>query len=319
MPNHGTSDEKSRRAWRMLGTRPARSDRMPRNTLSDPPGIEPEDIGYGDRDGPESQGEYAGDGFGRTAGGEYGDEDRDPSYEAERLSPPPAMPRNDQTIANDITDQLTERIGIDAAEIVVRSDDGVVSLFGTVESMAVRNAAEEVALSTAGVRAIDNQIAVHEGATTERGNTMAPRVGDVMHRGAEVVRPDDTVKHAAVLIEAHEVGSLPVCDGERLVGILTDRDITVRTVAAGRDPSRTTVRDAMTADDLAYVYEDQDLEEAISLMSEREVRRLPVIDRSKRLVGILALADIARRADEDAQAEALQGVSEPTDTQDDTR
>src|SRR5436189_263777 len=69
---------------------------------------------------------------------------------------------------------------------------------------------------------------------------MAKRVGDVMHQGAEVVQPDDTVKHAAVLIEAHEVGALPVCDGERLVGILTDRDITVRTVAAGRDPSQTT-------------------------------------------------------------------------------
>ena len=145
---------------------------------------------------------------------------------------------------------------------------------------------------------------------------MAQRVGDVMHRGAEVVRPDDTVKHAAVLIEAHEVGALPVCDGERLVGILTDRDITVRTVAAGRDPSRTTVRETMTAEDLAYVYDDQDLDEAVSMMTEREVRRLPVINRDKRLVGILALADIARRGDEDTQADALQGVSEPTDTQD---
>jgi osmotically-inducible protein OsmY len=138
-------------------------DDMARNTLSDPSGVEPEDIGYGDRDGPESQGEYAGDGFGRTAGGEFGDEDHDPSYESERTvvrEPPRETPRADETIAEEVTDWLTERIGIDAAEISVRSDDGVVALFGTVENIALRDAAEAVAISVAGVRALDNQLAV---------------------------------------------------------------------------------------------------------------------------------------------------------------
>jgi CBS domain-containing protein len=144
---------------------------------------------------------------------------------------------------------------------------------------------------------------------------MAQKVRDVMHRGAQVVRPDDTVKHAAVLMETHEVGPLPVCDGERIVGMLTDRDITIRAVAAGRDPSRTTVQETMTVEDLAYVFEDQDVDEAVAVMREREVRRLPVLNREKRLVGMLALADIARRADERAQTEALQGVSQPTETQ----
>jgi CBS domain-containing protein len=158
------------------------------------------------------------------------------------------------------------------------------------------------------------------GATTAPGGeTMARKVGDVMTRGVEVVRPDDTVKHAAVMMEAHEVGPLPVCDGERLIGMLTDRDITVRAVAAGRDPSSTTVRETMTAEDVAYVFEDQDVDEAVALMNDRQVRRLPVVSREKRLVGILALADIARGADENAQAEALQGVSQPTETQQTTR
>jgi CBS domain-containing protein len=144
---------------------------------------------------------------------------------------------------------------------------------------------------------------------------MARKVKDVMHRGVEVVKPDDTVKHAAIMLEADEVGPLPVCDGERLIGMLTDRDITVRAVAAGRDPSSTTVRETMTADNLAYVFEDQEVDEAVALMNERQVRRLPVINRDKRLVGMLALADLATKADERAQAEALQGVSQPTDTQ----
>jgi CBS domain-containing protein len=144
---------------------------------------------------------------------------------------------------------------------------------------------------------------------------MGKKVKDVMHRGVEVVRPDDTVKHAAIMMEANDIGPVPVCDGERLVGMLTDRDIAVRTVAAGRDPARTTVRETMTAEDLAWVFEDQDLDEAVALMEKRQVRRLPVVDREKRLVGMLALADLARRADERAQTEALQGVSQPTETQ----
>jgi CBS domain-containing protein len=75
------------------------------------------------------------------------------------------------------------------------------------------------------------------------------------------------------------------------------------------------VQETMTVEDLAYVFEDQDVDEAVAVMREREVRRLPVLNREKRLVGMLALADIARRADERAQTEALQGVSQPTETQ----
>lgn len=144
---------------------------------------------------------------------------------------------------------------------------------------------------------------------------MAKKVKDLMRRGAETVSPDDTIKHAAVKMEACEIGPLPVCDGERLVGMITDRDITVRAVAAGRDPSTTTVRETMTAEEIAWCEEDQDLDSAIALMREREVRRLPVLDRNRRLVGMLALADIGRAADQRQQKDALSGVSQPTDTE----
>ena len=144
---------------------------------------------------------------------------------------------------------------------------------------------------------------------------MAQKVRDVMHAGAETVRPDDTVKHAASLMQAVDVGPLPVCDGDRLVGIITDRDITVRAVAAGRDPSSTPVRDAMTPDIVA-VHPDQDVDAAIDLMRQHAVRRLPVID-DGRLVGMVALADLARKTDEQRQSAALEGVSQVTQTETD--
>lgn len=144
---------------------------------------------------------------------------------------------------------------------------------------------------------------------------MAQKVREVMHAGAETVRPDDSVKHAASVMQAIDVGPLPVCDGERVVGIITDRDITVRTVAAGLDPTTTTVRDAMTPD-IVYVRADQDVADAVDLMRQHEVRRLPVID-GGRLVGMVALADLARHADEQAQSAALEGVSQIKETETD--
>lgn len=135
-----------------------------------------------------------------------------------------------------------------------------------------------------------------------------PHVKDVMTKAVVVVKPDDTVKHAAIKMEAHDVGPLPVCDGERLVGVLTDRDITLRTVATGRDPNTTSVRETMTAE-LYYLHEDDEVQEAANVMRQRQVRRLPVVNRDERLVGIVALADLARHAPGDAAEEALEGVS----------
>jgi CBS domain-containing protein len=134
---------------------------------------------------------------------------------------------------------------------------------------------------------------------------------DVMTRGVTVVPPEATVQEAARKMQELEVGPLPVCDGERLVGLLTDRDITVRAVAAGRDPATTAVREVMTPE-VVYCFEDQDVREAVKLMEEKQIRRLPVLNRNKWLVGIVALGDLAVEAGASQQAgEALKGVSEP--------
>jgi CBS domain-containing protein len=144
---------------------------------------------------------------------------------------------------------------------------------------------------------------------------MARIVKDVMHEGVETARPEDTVKHAAILMEACEIGPVPVCDGQRLVGIVTDRDIAVRAVAAGRDPNATHVREVMTAEHIITCREDQPLDEVVELMRRHEVRRLPVLDAQRRLIGMVALADLAEYADSATRAAAVRAVSRPTETQ----
>ena len=139
---------------------------------------------------------------------------------------------------------------------------------------------------------------------------MEQRLRDVMTTGVETVAPGDTIRYAAEKMEALDVGSLPVCDGERLVGVLTDRDIAIRAVATGRDPNRTAVIETMTPE-LVCGFEEQAIEEAVDLMREHEIRRLPVVDRRRRLVGIVALADLATRSQPEIASEALEGVSKP--------
>lgn len=107
-----------------------------------------------------------------------------------------------------------------------------------------------------------------------------------------------------------DVGALPVCEEDRIVGIITDRDIAVRAVADGRDPNNTLVRDVMTKN-VAFALADQEVEEAARLMQQREIRRLPVLNRSKRLVGVLALADIAMSSNPAFSGMTLREVSEP--------
>src|SRR5262245_19894525 len=115
---------------------------------------------------------------------------------------------------------------------------------------------------------------------------------DVMTRDVVVIRPDATLEAAAAQMDALDVGSLPVCDGDRVLGVSTDRDSTVRATAAGSDPKQARVSDAMTAD-VVYGFEDQDVIEAVRLMVQQQIRRLIVLDRDKRLVGIVSLGDLA--------------------------
>lgn len=138
------------------------------------------------------------------------------------------------------------------------------------------------------------------------------QVSDVMTRNAECTRPDATLQEAAERMKALDVGSLPVCDNDRLVGVLTDRDITVRSVSDGHDPRTDHVRDVMTPM-VFYCFEDQDVTEAAQLMREKQVRRLAVLNRDKRLAGIVSLGDLAVEAGNQLLVgEALEGISEPS-------
>ena len=135
---------------------------------------------------------------------------------------------------------------------------------------------------------------------------------DIMTPNVEVIRPDATLQEAAQKMKNLDVGPIPVCDGERLVGMLTDRDITIRATAEGRDPKTTSVREVMTPE-VEYCFEDQSIEDAARLMEEKQIRRLVVLNRDKRLVGIVSLGDVATATgDEQLSGEILEQVSEPS-------
>jgi CBS domain-containing protein len=134
------------------------------------------------------------------------------------------------------------------------------------------------------------------------------KVREVMTRDVQTVRPDQPVQQAASFMLSADAGSIPVTDGDRLIGMITDRDIAVRGVAKGHGPD-TQVRELMT-NDIVCVRETDDVEDAASKMSDAQVRRLPVIDDNERLCGIVSLGDLSRDADSDSASEALEGVSE---------
>lgn len=134
-------------------------------------------------------------------------------------------------------------------------------------------------------------------------------ISEVMSRNVRIASPEDTLQHAAQMMKDIDAGVLPVGENDRLVGMLTDRDITVRAVALGKVPD-TCVREVMSPD-IKYVYDDESLEEAARNMGELQVRRLPVLNRDKRLVGIVSLGDVALRK-RDTAGEALKEVSEPS-------
>jgi len=134
------------------------------------------------------------------------------------------------------------------------------------------------------------------------------QIQDVMTRDVALTSPDVTLRDAAKAMSEGDFGLLPIGENDRLVGTVTDRDITVRGVAQGKDPNATRVREVMS-EGIVYCFADQSAEEAADLMAERQVRRLPVLDRDKRLVGIVALADLARQTS-GAADDAVTGVSE---------
>jgi CBS domain-containing protein len=137
---------------------------------------------------------------------------------------------------------------------------------------------------------------------------MAQTVRDIMTSNPTTVEPDASVVEAGRLMASEDVGSLPVVDGDRLVGVVTDRDIAVRVVAEGRDPNTTTVREIASRDPVT-VEPDEDLDEALSEMARNQVRRLPVVE-GDRLVGIVAQADVAEEASDSQTGRVVKEISE---------
>jgi len=137
------------------------------------------------------------------------------------------------------------------------------------------------------------------------------RISDIMTRNVRVVSPDRTIQEAARLMDEMNVGVLPVCDGRRLRGMITDRDITVRATAAGLPPDTTRVRDVMS-DNVWWCFDDDDVGHIVQLMSDHQIRRLPVVDHDKHLVGIVALGDLATDSESDA-SRALHRISTPSE------
>lgn len=136
-----------------------------------------------------------------------------------------------------------------------------------------------------------------------------PNVSDIMSTDVQVVEPQDSLRHAAELMQELDVGALPVCDGERLLGMLTDRDITVRGVAQGLDPDATAVSDIMTGE-VEFATADQDTAEVMRVMGDKQIRRMPVVDQDRRLIGIVSIADLALRQPGHIDT-AVREISEP--------
>ena len=134
---------------------------------------------------------------------------------------------------------------------------------------------------------------------------------EIMTSEVEVIRPNASLKEAATKMKDLDVGLIPVRDGDRLCGMLTDRDITVRSTALGNDPANTAVEEVMTKE-VVYAFEDQDESVAAMLMEAKQIRRLIILNRDKRLGGIVSLGDLATRAAHKSRsAETLQEVSKP--------
>ena len=135
-------------------------------------------------------------------------------------------------------------------------------------------------------------------------------VREVMTQDVKIASPEDDLQTAAQLMQQEDFGILPVAENDRLIGMVSDRDITIRAVAKGLSPRECHVRDVMSPG-VKYVYDDDSLEDTARTMGDLQVRRLPVLDRTKRLVGIVSLGDLAVRKERPA-GEALKDISEPT-------
>jgi len=134
------------------------------------------------------------------------------------------------------------------------------------------------------------------------------KVKDIMHRGASWIDPDAPITDLASRMRQNDIGALPIGENDKLIGIVTDRDIVVRGLSGEADPLQLTARDIMSKP-LIYCHANEEVEDAIRIMERKQIRRLPVIDEHRRMVGMLSLGDVAAQASPALCAETLQAVS----------
>lgn len=137
------------------------------------------------------------------------------------------------------------------------------------------------------------------------------KLKDLMSRDVQIIGPDGTIKEAAQQMRKGNFGMMPVGENDRMIGTISDRDIVIRAVAEGKDPS-TKVREIMS-EGIVWAYEEDSVDDAVKLMSDHQIRRLPIVNADKRLVGIVALGDFAvESADIEIAGEALSEISKPS-------
>ena len=137
------------------------------------------------------------------------------------------------------------------------------------------------------------------------------KLSEIMTRQVEVIQPDDSLQFAAKKMKDRDIGFLPVCDGTTLMGVLSDRDITIRALAEGMDVNVMLSRDLMTTPAI-YCFDDQDISEAAKVMAEHQIRRLVILSREdERVVGVISLGDLARSDSNELSQKVLQRVSAP--------
>ncbi len=135
------------------------------------------------------------------------------------------------------------------------------------------------------------------------------RVNEAMTRDVRIATPGQSIRDVAKIMAEIDAGAMPVGENDRLIGMITDRDIAIRAIAQGKGPD-TPVREVMSTERVLYCYDDEDLDHVAKNMGEEQVRRLPVLNREKRLVGIVSLGDLANR-ERKAGSKAVSGVSKP--------
>ena len=149
-------------------------------------------------------------------------------------------------------------------------------------------------------------------APVRKGELM--KIRDVMTANPQLCTPDSNLKDVACMMRDHDTGFIPVCDGDRITGVITDRDMVVRSLCQGVDTSQAKVRDCMTTD-ICWIQQDQDIKDAIAVMEERKIRRMLVMDEQKRLVGVFSLGDLAEaKGIRNLAEEVLKRVSESPKT-----